>query len=283
MAQLVKNPPAMQETQVWSLGWEDPLEKGKANHSSILAWRIPWIKSKGSQRVTQDWANFTHLKIENYINFENWNLERQNLHFWDFAVHYACLVGEGNGNPLQYSSLENPVDEEPDGLLSIGSYRVGLQLKQLSMHACIWEGTGNPLQYSCLENPRDRGAWWAAVYGVTQRWTLLKQLSSSSSSMPLLFRSVAQSCLTLCNPVNRSTPGLPVHHQLPESTQTHVHWVADTIQPSHSLLSPTPPALNLSQHQGIFKWVSSSHQVAKVLEFQLQHHIFHWTPRTDLL
>ena len=68
--------------------------------------------------------------------------------------------------------------------------------------------------------------------------------------------------------MSHSTPGLPVHHQLPESTQTHVHWVSDAIQPSHPLLSPSPPALNLSQHQGLFKWVSSSHQVAKVLEFQ---------------
>ena len=67
------------------------------------------------------------------------------------------------------------------------------------------------------------------------------------------FSSVAQSCPTLCNPMNRSTPGLPVHHQLPESTQTHVHRVSDAIQPSHPLLSPSPPALNLSQHQGLFK------------------------------
>ena len=77
------------------------------------------------------------------------------------------------------------------------------------------------------------------------------------------FSSVAQLCLTLCDPVNRSTPGLPVHHQLPESTQTHVHWVGDTIQPSHPLLSLSPPAPNPSQHQGLFKWVSSSHQVAQ--------------------
>ena len=79
------------------------------------------------------------------------------------------------------------------------------------------------------------------------------------------FSSVAQSCPTLCDPMNCSMPGLPVHHQLPESTQTHVHWVGDAIQPSHPLSSPCPPALNLSQHQGLFKWVSSSHQVAKVL------------------
>ena len=83
--------------------------------------------------------------------------------------------------------------------------------------------------------------------------------------------------------MNRSTPGLPVHHQLPKFTQTHVHWVGDAIQPFHPLSSPSPPALNLSQHQGLFKWVSSSHQVPKVLEFQLQHQSFQWTPRTDLL
>ena len=77
--------------------------------------------------------------------------------------------------------------------------------------------------------------------------------------------------------------GLPVHHQLPEFTQTHVHWVSDAIQPSHPPSSPSPPAPNLSQHQGLFKWVSSSHQVVKVLEFQLQHQSFQWIPRTDLL
>ena len=78
--------------------------------------------------------------------------------------------------------------------------------------------------------------------------------------------------------MNHSTPGLPVHHQLPESTQTHVHWVGDTIQPSHPLLSPSPPALNLSQDQRLFQGVSPPHQVAKVLEFQVQHQSFQWTP-----
>ena len=94
--------------------------------------------------------------------------------------------------------------------------------------------------------------------------------------------SVAQSCPTLCDPMNGSTPGLPVHHQLPESTHTHVHRTGDAIQPSHPLSSPSPLALNLPQHQGLFKWVISSHEVAKVLEFQLQHQSFQWTPRTPL-
>ena len=93
--------------------------------------------------------------------------------------------------------------------------------------------------------------------------------------------SVAQS--DSCDPMNRSTPGLPVHHQLLEFTHTHVHWVGDATQPSHPLSSPSPPALSLSQHQGLFQWVSSLHQVDKVLEFQLQHQSFQWTPRTDLL
>ena len=81
--------------------------------------------------------------------------------------------------------------------------------------------------------------------------------------------SVTQSCLTLCNPIDCSMPGLPVHHQLLEFTQTHVHRVGDAIQPSHPLLSPSPLAFNLSRHWGLFKWIHSSHQVAKVLEFQL--------------
>ena len=103
------------------------------------------------------------------------------------------------------------------------------------------------------------------------------------SHISVQFSSVTQSCPTLCDPMNCSTPGLPVQNQLPESTQTHVHWVSDAIQPSHPLSSPSPPALNLSQHQGLFKWVSSSHQVAKVLEFQLQYQSFQWIFRTDLL
>ena len=97
------------------------------------------------------------------------------------------------------------------------------------------------------------------------------------------FNSVAQSCPTLCDPKNHSTPGLPVHHKLPEFTQTHVHRVGDTIQPSHPLSSLSPLAPNPSQHQGLFQRVNSSHEVAKVLEFQLQHQSFQWTQRTDLL
>ena len=107
----------------------------------------------------------------------------------------------------------------------------------------------------------DREAWCAMIYGVAQSWTRLKRLSSSSSnsmayissSLSVQFISVTQSCPTPCNPMNCSMPGLPVHHQIPEFTQTCVHRVGDAIQPSHPLLSPSPPAPNPFQHQGFFK------------------------------
>ena len=97
------------------------------------------------------------------------------------------------------------------------------------------------------------------------------------------FSSVAQSCQTLCDPMNHSTPGISVHHHLPEFTQTHVHPVRDAIQPSHSRSSPSPPAPNLSQHQSFFQWVNSSHEVAKVLELHIYHHSFQGNHRVDLL
>ena len=90
----------------------------------------------------------------------------------------------------------------------------------------------------------------------------------------------AQSCPTLCDPTDCTTPGFPVHHQLLELAQTHVHLVSNAIQPSHPLSSPSPPAFNLSQHRGLFQWVSSLHQVAKVLELQLEHQSFQRILRT---
>ena len=124
--------------------------------------------------------------------------------------------------------------EEPGGLPSMGRWESD-RTERLHFHfslSYIGEGKGNPLQCSCLESPRDGEAWWAAVYGVAQSRTRLNRFSSSSSSSRYRYkipsvvdqiRSVAQSCPTLCNPMNCSMPGLPVHHQLPEFTQTHVH------------------------------------------------------------
>ena len=102
--------------------------------------------------------------------------------------------------------------------------------------------------------------------------TSLNRLPFSSPSVQ--FSSVTQSCPTLCKPMNFSTSGLPVHHQLPEFTQTHAHWVCDAIQPSQPLSSPSLPAPNPSQNQSLFQWVNSSHEVAKILGFQPQHQSF---------
>ena len=107
---------------------------------------------------------------------------------------------------------------------------------------------------------------------------LLTQVAQFSSVW-----SVTQSCPTHCDPRDCSTPGLLVRHQLPESTQTHIHRVSDAIQPSHPLSPPSPPAFNLSQYQGLFQWVSASYQGAKILEFQLQYQSFQWIVRTDFL
>ena len=150
-----------------SLGWEDPLEKEMATHSSILAWKIPWT-------------------------------------------------------------------EKPGGLQSMGSQRVRHSWSDLA----------------CMHQPS------------IQAMTMFTNVLHISDQI----RSGTRSCPTPCDPMNHSTPGLPVHHQLPEFTQTHVQ-VSDAIQPSHPLSSPSPLAPNPSQHQNLFQWVSSSHEVAKVLEF----------------
>ena len=137
---------------------------------------------------------------------------------------------------------------------------------------------------------KDREAWHAAAHGVTKSWTWLGDWTAtmfvSITFLAYLVHvccSVNKSCPTLCNPMDRRTPGFPVHQQLLVLAQTHVHGVGDAIQPSHPLLSPSPPAFNLSQHQSLFQQVSSLYQVAKVLEFQLQHQSFQWIARTDFL
>ena len=121
------------------------------------------------------------------------------------------------------------------------------------------------------------GWYWFRLYRkCSKRWCTVWNSTFS-------FSSVTQLRPTLCNPMDCSMPGFPVHHQLPELAQTHVHWVGDAIPPSHPLSSPFLPVFNLSQHQGLFQWVDSSHQVAKVLELQLQHQSFQWIFRTDFL
>ena len=155
-------------------------------------------------------------------------------------------------------------------LQSQGSLKVTYSPSLLYMPRLVLVGFSLASSWNCilaiLSKSLERWRWtykWRACPG-SYLWILLQ------------FSSVAQSCPTLCDPMNRSMPGLPVHHQLPEFTQTHVHRVGDAIQPSHPLSSPSPPAPNPSQHQGLFQWVNSLHEVAKVLEFQLQHQFFQW-------
>ena len=142
----------------------------------------------------------------------------------------------------------------------------------------------DPVEGSPLDSVRgspDDDIWCGAYIHMLTYY--LHIFFGQHSELSVQFRSVTQSCPTLCDPMDSRMPGFHVHHQLPELTQTHVHWVGDAIQPSHPLSSPSPPAFNHSQHQGLFKWVSSSHQMAKVLEFQLQHPSFQWIFRTDFL
>ena len=138
--------------------------------------------------------------------------------------------------------------------------------------------------YTVSKNKTRSWLWLRSWTPYCQIQTYIEKVEKTTKPFSSVqFSWVAQLCLTLCDPRKCSTPGLPVHHQLPEFTQTHVHRVGDAIQPSHPLSSPSPPAPNPSQHQSLFQWVNSSHEVAKELEFQIQHQSFQWTPRIDLL
>ena len=140
-------------------------------------------------------------------------------------------------------------------------------------HVWMWE-----LDYKESLAPKN-WCFWTVVLDKTFESPLdCKKMQPATAAAKSL-----QSCPTLCSLVDCSTPGFPVLRHLPKLAQTHVHRVSDAIQPFHPLLSLSPPAPHPSQHQGLFQWVNSSHEVAKVLEFQLQHQSFQWTPRTNLL
>ena len=179
--------------------------------------------------------------------------------------------GEGKGYPLQYSVQENSMYHV---VLGVAKSRTQLR----DFHFLTSSPIQSLLVFSfvrkwCLQL---LNFLWNFEHNIV---SLIWSLFNISSDFWLLnynhcfyylqFSSVAQLCPTLCDPRNCSTPGLPVHHNLPEITETHVHWDSDAIQPSHPLLSPFPPAPNPSQHQSLFQWVNSLHEVAKVLEFQL--------------
>ena len=178
---------------------------------------------------------------------------------WVQSLSLGRSSGEGHGNPLQYSCLENPNGQRSLADYSPWGHKESDTTKQLSTAQCQFPML--PFSVLCSETTHSLGC-------ITSRNKLQEDQFSSRP--------------TLCDPMDCSMTGFPVHHQLPELAQIHVHWVGDAVQPSHPLSSPSP-TFNLSWHQGLFQWVSSSHQVAKVLEFQPQHQSFQWIFRTDFL
>ena len=159
--------------------------------------------------------------------------------------------------------------------------RVSQLTSELRMIACfveyvLWAGTEPSTWHGSSHLTFMTALWHTIIVSTIQRREFF-------GFQFLLLFSVAQLCPTLCDPVDCSTLGFPVLHYLPKFAQTHVHWIGDAIQSSHPLSPPPSPALNLSQHQGLFQWASSSHQVAKVLELQLQHQSFQWICRVDFI
>ena len=242
LARVVKNPPAMQETLVWSLGQEDPLEEGMATHSRILAWRIPWTEEPkglqpiGSQRVRHDWPDLAqdHHRLELWqAPFTQNTLNPRHMITMSQGPKDVVFTKTGNRNLIQ----------EPESKPRIRSRRQTAEL---------WFWFCRSSNKHC------------------------QQLKGSSIPIVVDVVQLLSHVWVFCNPTDCNMAGFPVLHHLPdgEVRSTHVHWVSAAIQPSHPLLSPSSPAFNLSQHQGPFQWVGSLHQGAKVLELQLQHQSF---------
>ena len=172
--------------------------------------------------------------------------------------------------------LYNGREKEPEG-------RTGLRVQDWTYRREEAYGTAEVLRRRVSWDPGSRSRWGM---GPVERglWGWVGEgVESRGGGKSHCCCSVTQSCPILCDPINYSKPGLPVHHQLLELAQSHAHWIGGAIQPSHPLLFPSPPAFNLSQHQHLLQWVKSLDQVAKVLEFQLQHQSFQWLFSTDFL
>ena len=203
-----------------------------ATHSIVLALRIPGTGEPGG--------------------LPSMGLHRVG-HDWSYLAAAAAARREAPAESTP-TNWDRPAQQDPHSPIRCEWYLLPLLLLLLTTVSFPWCVAG-------WMGPRHVFTSLCSPHLVT--------LTMTPGSSPQLFSSVAQSCPTLCDPMNHSTPGLPVHHQLLEFTQTHVHQVGDAIQPSHPLSSPSPPAPNPSQHQSLFQWVNSSHEVAKVLEFQL--------------
>ena len=190
---------------------------------------------------------------------------------------------EGLFSSLQFSSIQfthscptlcDPMDHSMPGL---AVYHQPLKLTQTPIHPvgdATYPSHPSPPTFN-LYQCQSLFQWELKGIVMCIPWGRTRTLTQ--------FSSATQSFLTLCHPMDCSAPGLPVQNQFPEFIQTHVHLVDDAIQPPHTVPSPPPPAFNFTQHQGFFIWVSSLHQVAKVLEFQFQHQFFQWIFRTDFL
>ena len=204
--------------------------------------------------------------------------------------------GEGYSNPLQYSCLENPMDRGAWRAIAHTVTKNQAWLKWCSMHrSCLWcHLVSLPhllMPRLCPRHHLPSFLWCHPHCLYTFNFSILilslnflfAWIPPHLSPLNLSKLNSVQSLSCVCDPMDCNMPGLPVHHRLPELAQTHVHQVGEAIQPSHPLSSPSPPAFNLSQHQCLFQWDRSSHLVAKVLEFQLQHQSIQWIFRTDFL
>ena len=169
-----------------------------------------------------------------------------------------------------FSSAHCSVLEKWTGLEGGQCYQSFISMLLSLETSALWPGFCAQFGYAVITDLQ----WEIHIWSLSGFWHRTSQIICCP---------VTKSCATLCDPMNCSMPGFPVLHYLPGLAKTHVHWVGDSIQTSYPLLLSSLPALNLSQHQGLFPWVGSLHQVAEVLELQLQHQSFQWIPRTDFL
>ena len=268
-------------------------------------YKRPWGLWRGSKLCLREFSKVftwgiefekTGERVEHYTGRGNWVFKGTEMWrsltcprgwwtVWDDRTT-ACPLGKGD---------RDTKEREGEGL-KCDTENLGIWGRPLSL-----SGGGVTLLEAFFSIPVTYGRWlsrWGGCYianGVicasTSGWSQehrvhTRQFNKETWTWGTSYKGVpfssVQSYLSLCNPMDCSTPGLPVHHQLPKFTQTQVHWVSDAIQPSHPLSSPSL-TFNLFQHHGLFKWMSYSHQVAKLLEFQLQHQSFQWTVRSDFL
>ena len=271
-AQMVKNLSVIQEIQVQSLGREDPLEKEEAIYSSILTWRIPWkekprgLQSTQLQRLGHDWVSNTSIfirKVKNGTAF----LEKKNDDCpplpWITIVRmrnhtgpssHSCPEAELGSVWSWVCSISKPGHFPLNYTASQSRHSIYFESKERYKVLRWWDYPSTLICISLFNWSIVCLQWWI-VSCYTAKWFSYTYIHSFSDSSPLQLIVVQSlTCLTLCDPTNCSTPGFPVLHYRPEFVQTHVHWVSDAIQPSHPLWSPpSPPALNLSQHQGLFQ------------------------------